>query len=127
MEKYRLSFAHVNVLDTHIAEVICDKNIEVTMEMIEEVEVFLCDFFVNDFGVLINKIHPYTYSFGAKLTLGSRERMKAIASVNYTDIAQAITQDIINIRSTDNLNIKQFSGLELGRQQAFEWLQEEFC
>ena len=51
MEKYRLSFAHVNVLDTHIAEVICDKNIEVTMEMIEEVEVFLCDFFVNDFYV----------------------------------------------------------------------------
>jgi hypothetical protein len=122
MENHRLSFAQINLLDQSIAEVIFDKNIYISIEMIEEIETFICNFFVNDFGVIVNRIYPYSYSIEAKLTLGSMERMKSIASINYTKEAADSTQDIISKRTKDRLNIKQFNGLELGRQQALEWL-----
>jgi hypothetical protein len=125
MEKYRLYFAHISRLNESIAEVIFDKGICISIEMMEEIEMFLCDIFKNDFGVLVNKIYPYTYSPGAKLIMGSMERMKSIASVFYNTEGAASTQDIINRRTADKLNVKQFNGLELGRQQAFDWLLNE--
>ena len=122
MEKYRLSFVQINVLTDCIAEVIFDKNIHISIEMMEEAEIFICGIFKNNFGVIVNKLFPYTYSQGTKLNMGSRERMKAIASINYNKKGATITQDVINTRTIDKLNIKQFNGLELGRQQAFDWL-----
>jgi hypothetical protein len=54
--------------------------------------------------------------------MGSMERMKAIASINYTKEGADSTQDVIKKRTNDKLNIKQFNGFELGRKQAIEWL-----
>jgi DUF4097 and DUF4098 domain-containing protein YvlB len=53
--------------------------------------------------------------------------MKSIASINYSKEGVANTEDIINKRSNDKLNVKQFNGLELGRQQALKWLQKELA
>ena len=125
MEKHRLSFAKVNILNDCIAEVSFDKGIEVSIEMMENIETFVCGKFDQDFGVLVNKLYPFSYSLEAKLNLGSMEQMKAIASVNYNEDASAVTQNIIEVRTTDQLNIKSFNGLELGWQQAHAWLIQE--
>jgi len=105
--------------------VIFDNGIDVSIEMMEEIEAVACGIFNDDFGVIVNKIYPYTYCPGATLILGSMERMKAIASINYSQEGAEITQDIVNKRRTDRLNIKPFNGLELGRQQAIDWLLNE--
>lgn len=122
MENHRLNFAQINLLDKSIAEVVFDKGIYISIEMIEEIESFICNAFKTDFGVIVNKIYPYSYSLEAKLTLGSMERMKSIASINYTKEGVESTQDIINKRAKDKLNIRNFNGLDLGRQKAIAWL-----
>ncbi|TWX56957.1 hypothetical protein [Colwellia hornerae] len=127
MEKHRLNFAQVNLLNESIAEVIFDKGIDISIEMMEEIETIFCAFFKTDFGVIVNKIYPYTYSLEAQLSMGSLVHMKSIASINYSKEGVANTQDIINKRNNDKLNVKQFNGLELGRQQALKWLQKELA
>ncbi|WP_286267395.1 hypothetical protein [Thalassotalea atypica] len=122
MEKHRLSFAKINILNDRIAEVVFDKGVNVSIEMMENIETFVCDKFDQDFGVLVNKLFPFSYTLEAKLNLGSMEKMKAIASVNYNENSSAITQSIIDIRATDQLNIKSFNGLDLGWQEAHDWL-----
>ena len=122
MEKYRLSFCTVNIMTDNIAEVIIDDNIEVSIEMVEEHEKFLCSVFKGDFGVLDNKINTYSYSLEAKLIMGSVVRMKAIDSDFYSSQGMQSTQDIMERRSMDSLNLKLFSGYELGWQQAYDWL-----
>jgi len=125
MEKYRLSFCTVNILTDNIAEVIIDDNIEVSMEMVEEHDKFLCSMFKGNFGVLVNKINTYSYSLEAKLLMGSVVNMKAIASVFYSSQGMQSTQNIMKKRSMDSLNLKLFSGYELGWQQAYDWLMLE--
>jgi len=125
MKKYRLSFCTVNIMTDYIAEVIIDDNIEVSMEMVEEHDKFLCSVFKGDFGVLVNKINTYSYSLEAKLIMGSVVRMKAIASVFYSSQGIQSTQNIMEKRSMDSLNLKLFSGYELGWQQAYDWLMLE--
>ena len=61
MKEYRLSFCTINICADNIAEVIIDENIEVSIEMVEEHDEFLCSIFKGSFGVLVNKINTYSY------------------------------------------------------------------
>ncbi len=122
IKKYRLSFCNINILTDNIAEVIIDNNIVVTIEMVEEHDDFLCTIFNGDFGVLVNKVNTYSYTLEAKLIMGSIESMKAIASVNYSPDGTQSSQDIKDRRSNDSLNLKSFSGYEMGWQRAYDWL-----
>jgi hypothetical protein len=125
LNNHQLSFAKINFISNDIAEVIVDNNIEVTIEMVEEFDAFLsvCDH--ANIGLLINRIHTYSYTFEAKLCLYSHHKMKAIALVYYSPQCRQSTLDIVNLRFMDPLNIKMFSGLDLGWQQAQEWLEQE--
>jgi len=125
MNKYQLSFCTINKLTDNIAEVIISNDVEVSLEMVEEHDEFLCSIFKGNFGVLVNKINTYSYTVEATLSMGSIAQMKAIASVNYNAQGNNSSQDIENRRGTDKLNWRQFSGLELGWQQAYDWLTKE--
>ena len=127
MKTYRLSFGFVNILTENIAEVIIDNNIVVSLEMVEEHDRFLTSIFNGYFGVLVNKINNYAYSPEAKLVMASIETMKAIASVNYSSKGIESTQDVVNKRSNDSLNIKTFLGLEMGGHNAYNWLTLELA
>jgi len=127
MKKHRLSFAQINILGEYIAEVIIDKDTYISLEMMEEFETFVCNIFNNNFGIIVNKIYPYTYSLEVKLSLGSVKRIKSIASIHYSKEDAITVRDIINMRAIDKLNIKQFNGLELGRQLAFNWLLQDLA
>ncbi|NQY64595.1 MAG: hypothetical protein HRT38_12835 [Alteromonadaceae bacterium] len=127
MQKYRLSFAHINIINNQIAEIIVDDGVVVSLEMVEEHDDFLTSIFDGEFGILVNKINNYHYSPEAQLIMGSIENIVAVAVVNYTTQDKQSSKEIIDKRFMDQLNIKIFSGLELGRQQAITWLQQELA
>jgi len=122
VKECRLSFCTINILADNIAEVLIDDNIEVSIEMVEESDEFLCSIFKDNFGVLVNKINTYYYTFEAQLTMGSIDPMAAIASVNYHPHGTQSTQDFLNKRTIDRLNLKTFIGTELGWKRAYDWL-----
>ena len=125
--KHRLSFAYFNMISDQIVEVVVDENVEMTMEMIEECHQFIHAHISEDFGMLINRVNNYTYTYEAKLSIASYENLKAIAFVYYSEDSKEITEHLYNLRSFDEWNYRVFSGLELGWQQAVDWLYQELA
>ena len=123
--KHKLSFCTINMLGDAVAEVIVNSGLEISLEMVEELETFFTEKYSKPFGVLINKVNHYHYAFEAKLSIGSHEHLKAIAVVNYNENSKKVTDDIASVRKMDGWNLQSFSGLELGWQQAHDWLKKE--
>jgi len=121
----RLSFAYVNIIEDNIAELIIDNNVIITLEMIEEYDNYLAQHFEGKFGLLINRINHYSYTFESKLTIGSVEGLCAMAVVYYSRMSKESTLSILNARVNDDFNLKLFSGLELGKQSGIDWLKHE--
>lgn len=122
MNNYQLSFAKIKLLTQNLAELVVNKDTEITLEMIEELDKFYTKTFNQNFAVLINKLNQFAYSFEAKCMVGLHKNLAAVAVVSYDDIKKDVTNEILKLRAIDNLNIKIFSGLELGWQQALQWL-----
>ncbi|MFT5294307.1 MAG: hypothetical protein ACI9YH_000313 [Colwellia sp.] len=125
MEQYRLSFARINILLDNIVEIVIDNNVSVSLEMVAELDTFLNNSLPSSFGLLVNKINHYTYSFEAMMTFASLVNIKAIAVINYSQSAEEVTTNIIKQRQVDQLNIKSFSGLDLGYLHATSWLKSQ--
>ncbi len=123
--KITLSFGTIFIIADNIAEVVINDGVTVTMEMVEEYHDALENYFKGDFALFINKVHQYNYTFEAKLTIAAHENLKAIAFIFYTPQCQEITDDLIQLRNKDGWNAKLFSGLNLERQQAMLWLEQE--
>ena len=124
---YQLSFATIKVLPDNIAEVIVDNNIEITLEMVEELEGFLDKKFTQPFALLVNRINQYSYTFEAMSCMISNALLTAMAVVNYDDTAKDPIHDVLALRAVDKLNVEVFSGLELGWQQAKNWLANQLA
>jgi len=125
--KLSMSFGYVNKLSDNIFEVVVDEDIEVTLEMVDESHEFVDKYVKGDFALLINRINGYSYTYEAKLSVSSYEGLKAIAFVYYDSKSQHAIEDLQNARVMDKWNAKSFSGLELGWQQAHDWLQKEMA
>jgi hypothetical protein len=125
MQRYQLSFAKVNLLNEHIAEVIVGQNVVISLEMSEEYDDFLTKIFSDNFALLINKINEYDFSFEAKLSVASHENLAAIAVVTYDNQSKISVDKIAAIRQRDGWNLKVFDGLNLGWQEGLDWLQGE--
>lgn len=121
----QLSYATINVLASNLAEVIVNKNIVMTLEMVEEFEEFLDRHFSQPFALLVNKINTYDYSFEAMSCLASNQNLVAMAVINYDDIATDPINKVMKIRAMDKLNIQLFSGFELGWQEGKVWLENQ--
>ncbi len=94
--KHRLSFGHFNILSEKILEVVADEGVEMTLEMIEECHRFVNKHFNDDFGMLVNRVNNYTYSFEAKLSIASYENLKAIAFVYYSPDTKNVNEQFKN-------------------------------
>ncbi|WDE10979.1 hypothetical protein [Thalassomonas haliotis] len=123
--KHKLSFGYVNILSENIAEIIVDEDVEITLEMTEECDDFLASMFCGELGILVHRINNYTFTYEAKLTVVSYEKIKAMAVVTYNKQGEQVTRELLAKRAMDDWNLKCFSGLELGWQQAYDWLQNE--
>ncbi|XPF94398.1 hypothetical protein ACM9HF_20695 [Colwellia sp. RE-S-Sl-9] len=123
--KKTLSFGFINILSENIAEIIINNNVVITLEMIDEYDQFLAEHFKEDFGLLINRINHYSFTFEAQLSIGSLEGLKAMAVIYYNEVSKESTSNILKAREVDNFNLKMFSGLELGWQSGLDWLNKE--
>jgi hypothetical protein len=123
--KLNTSFGQINFLDTNIAEVIINENIEITLEIVDEYDALLTKRFSGNYAVLVNRINSYSFAYEALLCVGSAENLKALAIINYNKASEQQTKELISVRHMDNLNLKEFSGLELGRDNAIHWLNEQ--
>lgn len=123
--KHRLSFGFYNIHADNIIEIIADEGVELTLEMVEESCNFLDENVTGDFAFLINRINEYTYTYEAQLSLASHENLKAVAFVYYSEESKNTTKKLQNNRLFDNWNHPMFSGLELGWQDAYQWLNHE--
>lgn len=123
--KHRLSFGFFNIFANNIIEVTVDENIEMTLEMVEECHEFINKHVVDDFAMLINRINNYTYTYEAQLSIASHEGLKAMAFVCYSEKSELVTKQLQDSRSFDQWQHPIFSGLELGWQQAYQWLESE--
>ena len=92
--------------------------------MIEECDIFFKAHIFGNFGMLINRINQYTYSYEAQLSIGSYNGLKAIAFVYYSDESKVIIEETNQTRADDNWNSCTFSGLDLEWQQALQWLKQ---
>lgn len=122
---HNLSFGKINIINGNIAEIVINNRIKMSIEMVEECEDFFSTHFNDSFGLLVNKINDYDYTFEAKLTIGMNANLRAIAVINYHGKGLEQTGRIMQLREKDNLNLKIFSGLELGWQAGVEWLTKE--
>lgn len=123
--KHRLSFASLNLLSDCIVEIIIDEGVEVSLEMIEEYDEYLSKNLNESFAMLINRINNYHCTFEAKLTAVSHGQLCATAIVAYNNDDRKEVGDLMKLREVDELNLQIFSGLELGWQDAYSWLQKE--
>ena len=99
---HQLSFGYIKIIADDIAEVIVNNGIEMTLEMLDEYDNFLNEHFKNNtFGLLINKINHYTYTYEAQLAIGSLENIGAIAVINYHPRSVKTTQSLLNKRQME--------------------------
>jgi len=123
--KLTTSFGQINIISKNIAEVIINNDTEISLEIVDEYDTLMAKHFTNNYAILVNRINDYRFAYEALLCVGSAQHLKAAAIINYGTASQQRTKDLNSIRHMDNLNIKEFSGLELGRESAINWLNEQ--
>jgi hypothetical protein len=123
--KHQLSFATVNIMSDDVAEVVVNEGIDISLEMSEEYDEFLSNHFSQNFGLLVNKINSYDFSFEAKLNVASHENLTAIAVVIYNENDRLAVEKVATMRQRDGWNLRIFDGLNMGWQEATGWLQSE--
>jgi len=123
--KLTTSFGQINFISSNVAEIIINKNIEISLEIVDEYDALMAKQFAGNYAILVNRVNSYRYAYEALLCVGSAQHLKAAAIINYGTASEQRTKDLKSIRHMDNLNIKEFSGLELGRESAINWLNEQ--
>ena len=118
-------FGQIKLIAPNIAELIINQNIVVTLELMEEYDALMSRHFNESYGVLVNRLNNYSYTFEALLCIGSAKNLKAAAVINYGHANEEQIKGLAAVRQMDDLNIKEFSGLELGRDNAISWLEEQ--
>jgi len=119
MSTYNLSFGIINVLQYNLAEVIVNEGVLMDEVMIVEYHDFLLKMLKAPFGLLVNKRHSYSYTFGAQKTITHLDEIKSMAVVAQTSGAVMSTETLINVNM--NRNIKMFQE----KEAALVWLQKE--
>ncbi|AZQ83940.1 hypothetical protein EKO29_07885 [Colwellia sp. Arc7-635] len=123
--KITTSFGLINIISANIAEIIVNEDVEITLEIVDEYDAVMAQTFPGNYAILVNKINNYRYAFEALLTIASAENQKATAIISYGIESEQQTTDLKTVRRIDNLNMKEFSGLNLGRASAIKWLNEQ--
>lgn len=121
----RLSFGcTINHLDNNIAEVIVDQGIELSIEMVEELDNYLDTHYSEHFALLVNKANRYSYTYEAQLCLASLDKQKAIAVLYHELNEDPIPSQFDKRRKVDQITIKSFPATKLGTKAALNWLND---
>jgi hypothetical protein len=121
MKEYSLNFGKIIIIDENIAEVIVDDGVEMGLQHVDEYQQFLLNHMQTPFGLLVNKVNSYSYTFEAQMKIGTLPEIKAIGIVVYTNAAEQATSYLYKIHEHDKWNLRLFSG----RKEALLWLRGE--
>jgi len=120
MNEFRLSFCKLVIISDIITETIVDDKIEINNAMIREYHNWLAKQHDGDFGILINKVNHYSYSFDAQLEIGTIDRIKAIAVVVPDKSREIAAETILNSIIRKNIPHRIF----YDRNEAINWLNQ---
>ena len=107
MNSYKLSFGTINVLQNDLAELIVNEGVLIDKVMIKQFHDFLINKFKGVFGLLVNILHSYSYTFGAQKTISKLNEIKSMAVVAQTSGAVMSRETLINVKVKLNYSKKK--------------------
>jgi len=121
MEIHTLSFCTIIIRNPQLAEVIVTEGEAISETHVHEYHSFLLNNLSAPFSLLVNKIHPYTYTFEAQKIIGQLKEIKAMAIVAPTSGSLLSTKILLQVNKEVNDVIKIFND----RDQALNWLEQQ--
>lgn len=121
MKTYKLPFLKLIKLRPDLVEVIADEGVELDIDMVKQYHAWLLENMTPPFGILVNKINSYTYTFEAQRKIADLPEIKAMAVITYTQISTASTKSLKAIPREIEWNLEIFDN----RTSALDWLENE--
>lgn len=121
IETLKLSFAVIDPINSTIAEIRVNKDVEICLHCVDEFHNALIQHFPGDVGVLVNRIHPYSYDSGAQFRITMLPQIKAIAVVHQTTTSWVTNQTLQELPPNRLRNMRNF----WQRADALNWLTGE--
>jgi len=121
MSTHKLPFGRIELLEEDIAEVIIKANLEMDAGVVDAYEAFLLSHLRQPFGLLINKLNAYSFSFEAQEKIGYIKGINACGIVSYNKATTLITKDLVERTPFTKDNLKFFSN----RLDALLWLKHK--
>lgn len=121
MTTHRLSFCNATLLAPDIAEIIIDGDVEVDADMLVEYHSWIRNHLPDPCFLLINKVNPYTYTFKAQMEMADPLRIKAMATVVYSEASFETTELLLSLPRERPWNLQIFTD----RDAALMWLKKQ--
>lgn len=121
MNTYKLSYATVNIIHDTILEVVCNDEIELSIEMLKELKTLADKKIGQPFSLLINRKNTYTYSFEVLQHFGDFHDILATAFVVYNKTSEAVTNYAVEFIKNQNWKTEVF----YNHEAAVQWLLKE--
>ncbi|NQZ12162.1 MAG: hypothetical protein HRT35_33845 [Algicola sp.] len=121
MQKFDLGFALIYLLDDNLAEVIINEGVEMDITAVEQYHDWIDQHMNDPCFLLVNKINQYTYTFDAQRHLIQLDKVKAIAVVCYSPIAEKASRFVVDMPRKIKWQFDTFDN----RKAALQWL--AFC
>lgn len=116
----QLGFGKCIEIADDITEVIIDDGIELSVENVKDLHGALKSIHnESKFGVLVNKIHSYTYSFDAQLSISRVPGECAVAIVVYSSHSYSATESLLYMAKDVENPVRIFRS----REEALAWLE----
>lgn len=119
--KHNIGFADIIVLEDDLAEVVVNKNTEITLAMVHQLHQTLLDNLTAPFFLLVNKINNYSYDFEAMHELGSIKELKGIAIIHYSEKSKKNAQYLASLSRKIAWNAKTFNR----RNDGLDWISNQ--
>jgi hypothetical protein len=115
MKLDELPFGTYREIEANIVEIIINEGVELTHEMIEQAEEALLEKYGSDsYGLLVNRINPYSHTVGSMKKVAKMRNLAALAIVVYSDLSKHAAA----IHKLYQKNLRVFKN----KEEALAWL-----
>lgn len=111
-----LNFASIHILSANVAEVFANEEVIVDEACVAEYHSALTAFFSSSFGILVNRMHSYSYSEYAKSNIAEIPNLKAVALLDVPGIQAS--NSTVELPKVKNKHFHYFCD----REKALHWL-----
>ena len=114
-----LHFASIHVLADNLAEVFVNEDVVVDEACIAEYHHALASLFDRSFGLIVNRMNPYTYSEYAKYNIADIANLEAIALLDILNCQLSSSNRDNALPQIKNKHFRHFCD----REAALQWLE----